>query len=147
MGYGYHDIMQMSNSTQNLFSFIVTRKLTDRYWILLMQCYKVINISQSPNFYRVILKLLHSMAFSKLSNFLWTIWMGLTTLTTQLAEQLCFLLISCVVCVTCNCDHFSGPWAWCGFMPFFVYIIVYMGHVFSSFPLTIIIPILHCTPT
>ncbi len=46
--------------------------------------------------------------------------------TLQLIKQLCFLLVSCVVCVTCNCDHFIGPLTLCGFIPFFVYFLVSM---------------------
>jgi hypothetical protein len=40
------------------------------------------------------------------------------TKTLQLAEQLCFLLVSHVTCVTCNCDHFTSPLALCGFISF-----------------------------
>jgi hypothetical protein len=39
-----------------------------------------------------------------------------------LAEQLCFLLVSRVLYVTCNYDHFTAPLALCGFILFFVYI-------------------------
>jgi hypothetical protein len=70
----------MNNSIQNLYSLIATWKLTKRFKILLMQCYKIVNISQSPKFYRVTLRLLHLMASWKLSIFFWIVWMGLITL-------------------------------------------------------------------
>jgi len=57
-----------------------------------MQCYKIINISQSPKFCKVILRLLHSMASWKPSIFFWTVWMGLITLKCCNLQKNMFLI-------------------------------------------------------
>jgi hypothetical protein len=66
-----------------------------------VQCYKVANISQMPNFYKVTFELFHSMISSKLFNIVWTIWMGLIILKCYNWHNN-YVSYLCHVCGVCN---------------------------------------------